>query len=746
MSDTDIRKIFDIIPTNDEEQDKLNTDILVMNAITDADNKIDYLSQCFFERGRNNIVFQYLRTYILVDMEGDTVQLILNHIKESNLNFVEEFFAYLVKDKKNKSSIDIIESFKLTIREIPYGTERLNLLEILFKSKFIRENMWQEIYQNGMTNETKGYFSLFTDSLEKDWNINIDPIKPLLNLFIADNESCSKLVKYVQHLLNLNIAYSYENSNNLIQIKKCASIKHVCFLTKVMIYIFESFKSNLQEYASHLPHVMFDINQRTNYEINGNNLITQIVIVCLLALKISYVPLAKIYYAVKAENEMLKELKLVMNTNELKYNRIKGIFFDENFHSSMLNFVDCIVAYNVFIFDDSSQNITDFLIGCIIDHKMKMLPTNTVNYILRAINGTYGLNKHTRFNACSILVIICDRIGYDFFSDLDLENDLFFSLLKLIITVDHFEWTELITGHKIYQSMLKLLAFCSSSLVPNSPEENCGKNFSVAVIEKQKNAELLLHKITTKMNSIITDMMKLFDNLSKNESNFLASSREKYKPLVMEFIKTLMVSTQVLQALINNNIINIKTLPLELILPISALSISLLRLLSDGKGLIYTVFQMNMETLDLMQELFKLINIGCSNENFLESIKDNVNIIKEMIYMVKLDSSMKNSLNTYLGHLDTNKAQDDKDNDLPEEFKDSILATVINRPVMIPKIDTIFDRSSIMSHLYNEETNPFTRDPLTISEFEEYNQRDDVKEKINNFINRLNDFKKTNKQ
>ena len=47
-----------------------------------------------------------------------------------------------------------------------------------------------------------------------------------------------------------------------------------------------------------------------------------------------------------------------------------------------------------------------------------------------------------------------------------------------------------------------------------------------------------------------------------------------------------------------------------------------------------------------------------------------------------------------------------------------------------------------MSHLYSEETNPFTREILTIKEFEEYNKRSDIKDKISEFITKLADYKK----
>lgn len=730
-----LHKIFDLnIDNEDNIQDLL--DIYVNQKLLEVDNSVSYFSKCFKRENISEInqscVIRCFLNYILIDMEGNTIESIINNINESNLNFIESFFKYIV----NNNNLDIINSFKFAYIEIPYGYERLSKLEILFKSKFIRENIFQEIFENGIINETKGYFTLFNDIPSKGWDVNINPVKPILDLFINDNESCSKLIKLIKQHLELNISYTY-TQHKYININKCSSIKYICFLLKVMLYIFEKKSISLQTFD---PVKELSL-QRPEYELNDNdNLITQIIIITLYAIKIAYIPLPRIYYIINRERQLYEtqlnfdfasdNLLKNMSDIELKFTRISGIFKDKQFHNQILNFIENITKYNAFISDDVAHNIGEFVISCIIDNEIKTLPTPIIDYILKTVNGDYGANKHTRFQACTILIIICDTLGYSFFVNLITENqniieNLFFAIIKFIIEIDHFEWTTHKISHKFYQEMLNMISYYSSK---------------INISKINKDISILFHKMTSKMNTLITEMANLCQKITEKikPNTDISYIRDECKYIMNEYVKSLMSCILTIQNLIKNNILDIKTLPVELILPFSSFSVALLTLLSNGKDPIYTIFQMNMETLDLMKELFKLINMGCSNSNFTETIKDNINIIKVMVSRIKLDYDLRNSLINHLGNID--KDSDHLD-DLPDEFIDPILAIEIKNPVMIPKIDKIFDRASIMSHLYYEESNPFTRDTLTIKEFEEYNKRDYVKDKIAEFINKFNEYK-----
>lgn len=83
--------------------------------------------------------------------------------------------------------------------------------------------------------------------------------------------------------------------------------------------------------------------------------------------------------------------------------------------------------------------------------------------------------------------------------------------------------------------------------------------------------------------------------------------------------------------------------------------------------------------------------------------------------------------------------EEDDDEDIPEDLLDPIMGSLIKTPVALPNSDTIMEKDVIVRHLMNQEENPFTREPLTMKELEEYNARDDIQSLLSNFKQRLLD-------
>lgn len=76
-------------------------------------------------------------------------------------------------------------------------------------------------------------------------------------------------------------------------------------------------------------------------------------------------------------------------------------------------------------------------------------------------------------------------------------------------------------------------------------------------------------------------------------------------------------------------------------------------------------------------------------------------------------------------------------NNLPDEFLDNLLYTEIFDPVCLPNVNnTFFDKSTIITHLLINETNPINGGELTIKEFEEYNKSEKIIHEIEDFKTR----------
>jgi len=62
--------------------------------------------------------------------------------------------------------------------------------------------------------------------------------------------------------------------------------------------------------------------------------------------------------------------------------------------------------------------------------------------------------------------------------------------------------------------------------------------------------------------------------------------------------------------------------------------------------------------------------------------------------------------------LQTKKQQEIDFSDAPDRYKDPLMDTIMEDPVILPS-SNIMDRSVIIRHLLNASTDPFNRQPLT---------------------------------
>ncbi|KIY45637.1 hypothetical protein FISHEDRAFT_48948 [Fistulina hepatica ATCC 64428] len=91
-------------------------------------------------------------------------------------------------------------------------------------------------------------------------------------------------------------------------------------------------------------------------------------------------------------------------------------------------------------------------------------------------------------------------------------------------------------------------------------------------------------------------------------------------------------------------------------------------------------------------------------------------------------------LHVFVERVEEAKANIEAEEDLgevPDEFLDPLMYTVMRDPVMLPSSRAIIDKSTIKSHLLSDTTDPFNRVPLTI---EEVIPQPELKAKIEGFL------------
>ena len=154
--------------------------------------------------------------------------------------------------------------------------------------------------------------------------------------------------------------------------------------------------------------------------------------------------------------------------------------------------------------------------------------------------------------------------------------------------------------------------------------------------------------------------------------------------------------------------------------------------------------------------LTKLSNVySCyyNEEEFIKTIscdKDTYDpqLMDKMINILSKKQCLKWETSGRLHHLSTqatklyNELEEEIEyEDVPSEFCDPILMTMIENPVMMPEMDLFVEESVIKRHLLTCDENPFNRKPLTTEQLNEYNKKDEIIEKITEFKIKLNKWK-----
>jgi len=98
-----------------------------------------------------------------------------------------------------------------------------------------------------------------------------------------------------------------------------------------------------------------------------------------------------------------------------------------------------------------------------------------------------------------------------------------------------------------------------------------------------------------------------------------------------------------------------------------------------------------------------------------------IDVFKDVIHILKNHKLLsQDHLSSFIKFTDdaeqsqkTENAQQKEMEDLPDEFLDPLLSTLMRDPVILPSSQVTIDRSTITRHLLSTETDPFNRSHLT---------------------------------
>jgi hypothetical protein len=156
----------------------------------------------------------------------------------------------------------------------------------------------------------------------------------------------------------------------------------------------------------------------------------------------------------------------------------------------------------------------------------------------------------------------------------------------------------------------------------------------------------------------------------------------------------------------------------------------------------------------ILQLVHKLISPFLENDIFIDSLLYEqyntgkmINKMKGILVKINKISYLEAyKLNTLSEKLNSkyNKNLELEDIEIPDEFCDPILDTLIIDPVYLPNTDIIMDKEVIARHLITDQHNPFNREELTLEILEKYNQQEEIKKSVDIFKEKILKWKNDN--
>lgn len=708
----------------------LNQDIevILINSIVNNENSID-MFLTFYEKFKNNNTFNNLLTSFFTNVfEINGIQVYIEHAKtlfSKNTN-LEEFKKLKLMFKfwcENIKQQDLI----LTTVINSYITE-LNLLNKQNDNEFIKhmylEILGPMIFKNylkfdlGMLYETRGLFSPLFDRKETIFtskhlnnfnNIDVYELIEIIDPLFADSTGYSDLIDYVYEILCANEQFTREDTQ-YIDLSKTSTISFNKFLLIILLKIYESIGVN---------NIVTEICQSETvsvkeYNISNLSLEQKIIVALSKAIPICHLGPIKLYHSHKKSlinqklflNKQSTQVKILEN----KIFALSSIFSNDRSNNLLQNFYVNYykLMHTKLVIEEIFTDIilfTDFITSFSPKHNLYGFINPKLYQICSNILGNSNLTKHTRHYSAELLFKLIQINGFV------ISTTFFNDLFVYIGDIDYYKWMNLLLAikhhKKILQNMIMLLDY------PEKVFEQSDKVISKTLytllgnsIESYTQFELICEK-------------------SKDDVMY-GGLRELFTDFFDIIIMTLNVYTNIYTQTI------VKKSYSETEEKYSVLVHKLIESCTSEKSIINTILKNDNLTSQLLNVVYK-------------SLYDHIDMSAKHLAKYKkvvIDGFPKSGLN---------KEHQEKISQLLElnfkfdmiysdEFLDPLLFTPISEPIMLPEINEIHDRCSIVSQIHEFGENPYNRKPLSLDQLEEYNKLPEVREKINEFIKRKIEF------
>ena len=239
------------------------------------------------------------------------------------------------------------------------------------------------------------------------------------------------------------------------------------------------------------------------------------------------------------------------------------------------------------------------------------------------------------------------------------------------------------------------------------------------------------------------DKIKILNNQKINECTI--DDEDNYIKIMklLETFTTFISENILLLSFLLHNIINIENLNNTIFDKLHENIIYILRKISINIEEYNLLISNNNINFDITKCSIKLINLitYLLKSNYFEKLLISENNSTNNLFNNLISKLFNNKINSWSAYYNLYflnqklKENQEIEKEIPSKYLDPILDTIIKTPVILPESNIFIDLNTIKKHLETSNDDPFNRTPLTIDDITTYNNRDDIKIKIQTFIN-----------
>jgi hypothetical protein len=660
----------------------------------------------------------------LSNIDIDSIDLFILEKIYNEKQVINLLNKYLVKTKNELIKDILINNIQNLLQE-EYGSEKKDetinwlcnnpfnfwdelkinhtiLFKIMFENndyiileKILRSENTRQVYNNILKQQNSQDYNIKADINNWINNKSQYEIEKIIKLLKQDINLYYNFIYYFKNLLKYNYGYS------------------VFFKTTRVTHKFRPLYNIYRTLLNEVKNI--DINNiNSNKKLNLDELLYTTLITCY-----------KILFSYPIDNNKTQTIPIFRNITDC----YEDIMNDEQYFILNNKLINIYISRK----DTFDIDILEEYVRIKNKYIIKLEDKNEIINNISIIINDYNLEKPFKYNILLNFINITENIGFG-----NNKLELLTILLNILTDIDFINFVknsskDIYEFYKFYKNLA-----------------NCVNKLAIIIKDKyQDNNKLLhfMHNLCIKCLDVL-DTTKRLLTIYNNLPNLSKSINFASYNLTMTYELTILISLIETILSIIKMLDNIDTIESVLIMPLSTLVNSSIDMFKDRTNVIYKTFNKQLEIKDILEYIYELIYLLKNNINFNEELMSKSEELHKYLDTgrVKISENKKKDLEIYFINLknknNLENIEEEIYKDCPEEFIDPLYFVVIKDPVMIPNTnDTIFDRNSIIGQIFHNGINPYTREKLTIQEFEEYNKRPEVINKIEEFKNKFNIWK-----